>query len=202
MSEADFDPAQLSIITYPHPTLRYVAKPIRRVNAQLKKIVARMFELMYENRGVGLAATQVDLPLRLFVMNEAGHPGEGEERVIINPVVTKPRSNEEAEEGCLSLPNVHGNVIRAKTIHLNAFDLAGNEIDQEFSSFEARIIQHENDHLDGTLFIDRLKEGAVNEVAGEIDAMVTEFRSRQRTLAIPADEELIGRLAEWEQQFC
>src|SRR5688572_5663023 len=98
----EFDPAQLTVITYPHPTLRYVAKPIRRVTPDLRKIAARMFELMYEFRGVGLAATQVDLPIRMFVMNSTGRKEEGPEHVLINPVISRPRSNEEAEEGCLS----------------------------------------------------------------------------------------------------
>lgn len=198
----EFDPQSLSIITFPHPTLRYVAKPIRRVDADLKRIVARMFELMYEHRGVGLAATQVDLPIRLFVMNSTGHEGEGTEQVIINPVISRPRSNEEAEEGCLSLPNVHGNVVRAKTIHLNAYDLYGREIDEDVAGFEARVIQHETDHLDGTLFIDRLKESHLVDIAGELEALRIDYQSRQRTAAIPADEALIARLAEWEQRYC
>ncbi len=199
---AELDVSSLAIITYPHPTLRYVAKPVRRVDAELKKIAEKMLELMYEHHGVGLAATQVDLPLRIFVMNSTGQRGEGTEQVIINPVVSRPRSNEEAEEGCLSLPNIHGNVIRAKTIHLNAFDLSGKEIDVDVSGFEARVIQHETDHLDGTLFIDRIKEGAAAELAPELDAMVTDFRSRQRTKAMVEDEILIERLGVWEQRYC
>lgn len=199
---SDFDPAQLTIITFPHPTLRYVATPIRRVNAQLKQIAERMIELMYEFRGVGLAATQIDLPIQMFVMNSAGKQGEGEERVLINPVVSRPRSSEEAEEGCLSLPNVHGNVIRPKTIRLNAFDLAGNEIDEELSGFEARIVQHEVDHLKGVLFIDRLKEGAIHPLLSQLDAMDTDFRSRQRTKSVPEDNALLERLKGWEAMFC
>jgi peptide deformylase len=199
---SDFDPAQLTVITYPHPTLRYAAKPIRRVNAQLKAIAERMMELMYEFRGVGLAATQIDLPIQMFVMNTSGKQGEGEERVLINPVVSRPRSSEEAEEGCLSLPNVHGNVIRPKTIRLNAFDLSGKEIDEELSGFEARVVQHEVDHLKGVLFIDRLKEGAELPLIPQLDAMVTDFRSRQRTKSIPEDDALVERLKTWEALFC
>lgn len=202
MSDDEFDPTKLEIISFPHPTLRYEAKPIRRVDAKLRSIAARMFELMYEHRGVGLAATQVDLPIRMFVMNAAGQQGEGVELVLVNPVITKPRGNEEAEEGCLSLPSVHGNVVRAKTIHLHAYDLTGQEIDQDVSGFEARVIQHEADHLDGMLFIDRLKEGAIAEVAGELDALQTDFRSRQRTQAIPDDAQLLERLGTWEAQYC
>jgi peptide deformylase len=199
---SDFDPSLLTVITYPHPTLRYVAKPIRRVNADLRRIANRMFELMYELRGVGLAATQVDLPIRMFVMNSTGQMGSGTERVLINPVISRPRSNEEAEEGCLSLPNIHGNVVRAKTIHLNAFDISGNEIDLDISGFDARVVQHETDHLNGTLFIDRLKDGADAELAPELEALQNDFRSRQRTQSLPPDEELLARLSHWEKAFC
>ena len=200
--EWSMDPAALEIISFPHPTLRYVAKPIRRVDARLKQIVARMFDLMYESRGVGLAATQVDLPIRLFVMNPEGQPDAGEQLALINPVVSKPKSSEEAEEGCLSLPGIHGNVVRAKSINLNAYDLSGREIDVQLSGFPARIVQHEVDHLNGTLFIDRMKEGAIQEVAGELEALDVDFRSRQRTNAIPEDEDLLKRLNEWESAYC
>jgi peptide deformylase len=199
---SDFDLAQLKVITYPHPTLRYTAKPVRRVNAKLRGIIERMFELMYEHRGVGLAATQVDLPLRLFVMNQRGTKGEGEEVVMINPIISRPRGSEEEEEGCLSLPNVHGKVIRPKTIRVNAFDLVGNEINVELSGFEARIVQHETDHLNGTLFIDRLKEGSDVELLPQLDALHSDFRSQQKTGGLPADDILLARLSDWEQEFC
>lgn len=195
-------PEELAIITFPHPTLRYVAKPVKRVDKRMKALVAQMFELMYEHRGVGLAATQVNLPIRLFVMNPSGIRDEGPEWVFINPVISLPKSNEESEEGCLSLPGIHGNVVRSKSIHLNAFDLSGNEIDKKFTGFEARVIQHETDHLDGALFIDRLKEGAELEIGGELDALVTEFRSKQRTEGIPTDEQLVSDMQRWEAEYC
>lgn len=201
-SRPPVDTQTFSIITLPHPGLRYVAKPIRRVDADLQRIAARMFELMYAHRGVGLAATQINLPLRMFVMNPTGTQGEGVETVVINPVLSRPRGNEEAEEGCLSLPNVHGNVVRAKTIRLHGYTLAGTELDSDFSGFEARIIQHETDHLDGKLFIDRLKEGAVMEEASELEALVLDFQSRQRLGEIPSDEDLVAGLVQWEQRYC
>lgn len=194
--------ADLQIITYPHPTLRYQAKPLRKVDARLKEIVDRMFELMYEYRGVGLAATQVDLPLRLFVMNSTGRQGDGQEIVMINPVISRPRGNEIAEEGCLSLPSIHGNVIRAKTIRVNAFTLDGQEINQDFSGYEARIIQHETDHLDGSLFIDRLKEGSELEIQGELEQLEIDFESRQRTGSLGEDSQLKADIAAWEAAYC
>ncbi len=202
MNVESFDPSHLSVILFPHPTLRYTAKPIKRVDAMLHKIAERMFELMYEHRGVGLAATQVNLPIRLFVMNSTGHKGEGQERVLINPVITRPRSNEEQEEGCLSLPNINGNVVRSKTIRVNAFDLNGEELNEDFSGFEARIIQHETDHLNGMLFIDRMNEGSIVEILGELNLLNTDFESRQRTAAIAPNDELIAHIAGWESKYC
>jgi peptide deformylase len=192
----------LSIIIFPHPTLRYQAKPLRRVDNRLAEIVARMFELMYEHRGVGLAATQIGLPLRLFVMNSTGRQGDGQEIAMINPVISRPRGNEIAEEGCLSLPNIHGNVVRAKTIRVNAFTMNGEEIDQDYSGYEARIVQHETDHLDGMLFIDRLKEGSEIEILGELDQLQTDFESRQRTGSLASDATLLDELAAWERAYC
>ncbi len=202
MQAERIDPATLQIITYPHPALRYEAKPIRRVDSLLREIVGRMFDLMYEHRGVGLAAPQINLPLRLFVMNASGQRGEGVERVLINPVVTRPRGSEEAEEGCLSLPDVHGNVVRPKTVHVHAYDLSGQELDEDLTGFEARVIQHENDHLNGVLFIDRLKEGALVEVEEAVQELVADFRSRQRQGEIPPDEALVEQLLNWETLYC
>lgn len=193
---------KLSIVLFPHPSLRRLAKPIRKVDARLKDFVSQMFDLMYEHNGVGLAATQVALPVRLFVMNPAGKRGEGEEFVFINPVISRPRGNEEAEEGCLSLPRIHGNVIRSKTIRVTAFDIAGREINQDFKGFPARIIQHETDHLDGVIFLDRLKEGAIVECGAEIEALVTEFESQQRVGGIASNDELSANLDAWESLYC
>ena len=100
----------MEIITYPHPTLRYKSKPIKRVDAQLHDVVREMFELMYDANGVGLAANQVDLPIRLFVVNLEADPEKGEELVFINPVIRMPKGTKEHEEGCLSLPGLYGNV--------------------------------------------------------------------------------------------
>src|SRR6266513_2886410 len=95
----------MQILTYPHPTLRRVSKPLRRVDAELRKQIREMFELMYAAKGIGLAANQVDLPLRFFIVNLEAKAGAGEEMVFINPVISLPRGGtEEAEEGCLSLP--------------------------------------------------------------------------------------------------
>ena len=201
MTENEFSPDQLSVVTYPHPGLRYVAKSVRRVDGRLKQIAARMIDLMYEHSGVGLAATQVNIPLRLFVWDPLGKREEGRPAVFINPTITRPRSNEEAEEGCLSLPGIHANVVRAKTIHMHAYDIEGREIDTDFVGFEARILQHETDHLDGVLFIDRLSPEVLREHDRALETFQTDFESRQRLGSIAPPQVLSKQLAEWERMY-
>ena len=93
-------------------------------------------------------------------------------------------------------------MIRAKTIHVNAFDLEGKELNEDFSGFEARIIQHETDHLNGMLFIDRMNEGSMVDIVGELGLLNTDFESRQRTAAIAPNDVLISHLAGWETKYC
>ena len=192
----------MEILTYPHPTLRHKSKPLRRVDAELKQLVRDMFELMYESKGIGLAANQVDLPLRFFILNVAGKKGEGEEMVFLNPVISFPKGSEEAEEGCLSLPGLYGNVIRPKQVRVNAYTLEGKEFHAEVTGLMGRCIQHETDHLDGVLFPDRMSPGAKSDVAFDLHEFETDFQSRRATGGIPSDEEIAVRLAEWEKKYC
>ena len=148
--------SSLQIVPYPHPTLRHKSKPVRRVDAELVRIVRKMFGLMYEHNGIGLAANQVDLPLRLFIVNLSAKPDEGEEFVFINPVLSKPKGNEESEEGCLSFPELYGPVTRPKLITVHAYNLRGEEVRSNLNGMLARVVQHEYDHLDGVVFVDRM----------------------------------------------
>jgi len=187
------------IIKYPHPTLRHKSKPLRRVDAALRKIIDEMLELMYEDRGIGLAANQVDLPYRLFVMNLQSDPAaKEEEHVFINPVISKRQGMAEAEEGCLSLPEIYADVKRPEKIVLSAYGLDGQELNYELSGLFARAAQHEADHLDGILFIDRLSPGgqlAVKEAVGELEL---EFESDLARGMIPDETAVAARLAELE----
>jgi peptide deformylase len=192
----------LDIVPYPHPTLRHKSKPIKRVDAELRKIVEEMFELMYDAKGIGLAANQVDLPIRLFIVNLMADPKEGEEMVFINPVISKQKGNAEREEGCLSLPGVYAPVIRPETIHLNAFNLAGEEIEGDLDEMMARVIQHENDHLDGIMFTDRLSTTGKMGLKEELEEFEIDFNSRRQTGQAPSDEEIAARLLEWETKYC
>jgi len=192
----------LKIINIPHPTLRHVSKPIKRVDKKLKGFVAEMFELMYESNGIGLAANQVDLPFQLFVINPTGAPDKKEERVLINPVVQLPKGNSEAEEGCLSIPGVYGKVVRPAEVHVMAYDLSGNKMDEVVSGTMARVIQHEYDHLQGVLFPDRMTDAARKAIEGELDAFTLEYEAM-----LKQDEGLLfanvkKRLAELEAEYC
>jgi peptide deformylase len=191
----------VQIIKYPHPTLRRVARPLRRVDAELRAMIAQMFALMYAQKGIGLAATQVDLPYRLFIINLTSSPDrQDQEHVFLNPVLSARQGMAEAEEGCLSLPGLYGHVRRPERVTLSAFNLAGDEVNLELDDLFARAVQHEVDHLDGVLFIDRL---APTELLGLKQAL-NEFEvaysgSRERG-DIPDDARIAARLAELEAE--
>jgi peptide deformylase len=190
----------LQVVHYPHPVLRHPSKPLKRVDAELRTIVAEMFDLMYEHEGVGLAANQVDLPYRVFVANEEGSPdAKDAERVFINPVLSLPRGQEEDEEGCLSIPGVYAPVTRSETITVQAYDLAGNEFTAEVSGLLARIVQHEADHLDGKLFIDRLSPTQLAAIRDKLEEFELVFRSRTETGEMPTADKIAARLRELER---
>jgi peptide deformylase len=193
----------LKIVQYPHPTLRWKSKPLRRVDAELQKIVRAMFDCMYEARGVGLAANQVDLPYRLFVANLTADPDEpDQEQVFINPVLSKPKGQAESEEGCLSLPGLYAEVMRPERITLNAYNMAGQELSAELDGLLARVVQHETDHLDGVLFVDRLSPTKRVTIKEALDEFETVFGDRRRVGEIPDDAALAARLVELERQRC
>jgi len=192
----------VNIITYPHPTLRRVSKPLRRVDAELRQNIRLMFELMYAAKGIGLAANQVDLPLRLFVVNLESNPEVGQEQVFINPVISLPRGgSEESEEGCLSLPGLYGPVVRPKQVRINAYGLDGKEIQIDATGLLARCVQHELDHLDGVLFPDRMSASAKADILEGLDDFEAEFKSRRDTGGIPSDEEIAMQWTDWEARY-
>ena len=190
----------LSVIHYPHPTLRHVSKPLKRVDGELREMVAEMFDLMYEHEGIGLAANQVDLPYRVFVTNVQGDPeAKDAECVFINPVIVKGSGQHEREEGCLSIPGVYAPVIRKEKITVQAYNLAGEEISGELDGLFARVVQHETDHLDGRLFIDRLSPTQLADVQGQLEEFEIDFQSKRTVGEMPDDEQIAARIAELEQ---
>ncbi len=143
----------LKIVKYPETILRKSSKPIRDFDVALKKLAEDMAKIMYEDDGIGLAAPQVNLSQRLIVIGSA----KGKDcNAYVNPEITFfSKDKATNEEGCLSLPNIFGLVSRPKKIHIKYQDLDGKVYKEKKSGLEAIVIQHEIDHLDGILFIDR-----------------------------------------------
>ena len=190
----------MQIIKYPHPTLRHKSKPLRRVDPELRQIIREMFEMMYVGKGIGLAANQVGLPYRMFVMNLRSDPeAVDEEHVFINPVIAKRSGSAEAEEGCLSFPGVYAPVRRSEKIVLSAYNPAGQEMTHELDGLYARAVQHESDHLDGVVFIDRLSSTAKLAVKEPLADLERQFEGDRRRGLLPDDEQILAQLAELEK---
>jgi peptide deformylase len=148
------DPALLQLVHYPHPALKKVAKDVQHFDEWLLGVVERMKDIMVQEKGVGLAAPQVGLSLRLFVASPSGKREEA--RAYVNPVLTDEHGSEDGEEGCLSLPDIRIKVPRFKMVRIEALDERGQPFAENLADFHARITQHENDHLDGILLLDRM----------------------------------------------
>jgi peptide deformylase len=143
--------AVLEITEYPEKVLKQVGGAVEKFDAGLEKLVADMFETMYAAEGVGLAASQVELSLRLFVMD-----CEGLKLVAANPEIVSAEGEQEGEEGCLSVGKIHAPLKRAARVRLRAQDVHGQTFEQEAEGLAARCFLHETDHCDGLLFLDRL----------------------------------------------
>ncbi|MEM7164524.1 MAG: peptide deformylase [Planctomycetota bacterium] len=151
------DPSQLRLRYYPDPVLRRRAVEIDPIDDRVRQAARRMFDVMYEEQGIGLAGPQVGWLQRIFVMNLTADPEKPEaEQVLINPVLSELAGESLEEEGCLSLPEIRAKVKRPESLVVEAQDLDGHT--QRFAADDllGRCIQHENDHLDGILFITRL----------------------------------------------
>ena len=146
--------AKLTILEFPDPRLRTVAKPIERVDRKIVKYAEDMLETMYEAPGIGLAATQVNIHLRLIVLDVSDQ--KNDPIFLINPVVTSVEGEIETSEGCLSIPGYVEPISRYETIEYEAMDLNGSEIKGIANGLLAICIQHEMDHLQGKLMVDHI----------------------------------------------
>ena len=145
---------KLEIREYPAAVLKKDAGTVKKFGHELHSLVDRMFEIMYETEGVGLAAPQVGISKRIVVIDSRQSPDE--KMVLVNPSIAKREGEELMQEGCLSVPGAFTDVKRAARVDVVAQDLTGKKVSFTAEGFLARIIQHEVDHLDGLLFIDRL----------------------------------------------
>jgi peptide deformylase len=174
MTKRDLD--KLHVIHYPDPRLRAVSEDVTTFDGELKALVARMVELLASEKGLGLAASQLGVNRRVAIMSPTGQPGDI--RVLVNPVLHELHGSLEAEEGCLSLPGINVQVRRAQHCRVTAQDLEGRKIEQTLEDLPARICQHETDHLNGVLIIDRM--GPSDRVATRriLKALEDSYKSR------------------------
>jgi peptide deformylase len=192
----------LQLVEYPHPALLRRSRPLVRIDDEVCAAVEQMFDIMYAAEGIGLAANQVALPYRLFVVNTAGRPDAGQELVFINPTLSRPRGTAVQEEGCLSLPGLRGDVRRPEKIVVDAWSLDGEPFRIDVGGLLARVVQHEFDHLDGRLFTDRLTESAAIESRRELETFREVFAGQQSRGELPGDDAILARLDRLEADRC
>ncbi|MEI8388257.1 MAG: peptide deformylase [bacterium] len=151
--------AVLKVITYGNNILRTPSKEVLKISAKIQKLVDDMFDTMYANNGVGLAAPQVGFNYKIFVIDDSGEEEIPRPKVFINPRIVKKDGAVNSYEGCLSFPEVYINVRRCENIVIKAKDIKGRPftVEAKGGSLLARAIQHENDHLEGNLFIDHTR---------------------------------------------
>jgi len=157
--------AILTVRTVPEPILRQKSKRVRAIDGSLQKLAADMIETMHAASGVGLAAPQVGVPLRVIVI---GMPGE-EEFALINPEVVRKNGERMVTEGCLSVPGYFGEIKRAQRVTVKGKDLSGKEVRIKAEELLAQALEHEIDHLNGVLYIDYLEsQDMLHKVAHEV----------------------------------
>jgi peptide deformylase len=156
-----------SLVFYGNDTLAGVAEPVENIDGSIASLIDEMFKIMYKEKGIGLAAPQVDLGKRIFVVDTC--ETKSQKFALINPVI-KERSDklEPYEEGCLSVPGINADVIRPESILISGYTREGKEVEIEADGLLARVFQHEYDHLDGILFIDRIEKYIRDELRTEL----------------------------------
>ena len=159
--------SRLTILEYPDPRLRTRARPVEQFDAALGKLIADMFETMYEAPGIGLAASQVDVHRRLIIMDVSDD--RSQPLVFINPEILQREGAAKTEEGCLSVPGVFDDVERAARVRVRAQDQAGAVFERDLDGVVAVCLQHEMDHLEGKLFVDYLSDLKRDRIRKKLD---------------------------------
>lgn len=173
---------QFSLTRYPEPVLRKPAQPVERFDAELAETVAAMFELMYASLGVGLAAPQVGLNRRILVLDPAGSRDDPESAplALVNPTVLELAGETTLyDEGCLSFPGIFAEVRRPDRCRLRAYTLQGEPFEAEYSGFTGRVVQHEYDHLEGVLLVDRMSAADKQRHKAALAELVEAYQSRR-----------------------
>ncbi len=173
------DELHFDLTLYPEPILRKQAEPITAFDAELSRTVAAMYERMFESKGVGLAAPQVGLKKRILVVN---HTGERQDDLtLVNPTITaRTGADTLYEEGCLSFPGIYAEIKRPERCTVVAFDVEGRKIEREFEGFVARIVQHEYDHLEGVLLVDRMSPADKLKNRSALEELVDRYQRHMK----------------------
>lgn len=153
---------QRPILTYPEPFLATKSLPVRSVDERIRDLVRDMFDTMYAANGIGLAAPQIGVGKRVIVVDITPVEEKSKPLALVNPEILRKQGQEEGMEGCLSVPGVEGTVCRASSVTVRGMNENGDPVTLEADGLLARALQHEIDHLDGILFIDRLSSPAVS----------------------------------------
>jgi len=156
MSPIDVDKCKITY--YPAAVLRGRAAPVEKIDDTIRRLVDKMGEILVDKKGIGLAAPQAGVPLRLFIVSLTGK--REDVRAYINPTVTPHGDLDEAEEGCLSVPGIWAKIRRYKRATVTATDLDGRQFTEEAEGLYARCLQHEYDHIEGTVIVNRMGEAA------------------------------------------
>lgn len=167
----------MHIVYYPDPVLLNPATPVGELPEDLSEIVDGMRRVMELERGIGLAAPQVGLSRRIILVNPTGEPED--EQILLNPEITRAYGDKVwGEEGCLSFPGIWGEVLRNTDIEVRYTDVAGVEHTMEASDLLARVLQHEIDHLDGKIFVNKMKETDRNRNKARLQELRDRFAAR------------------------
>lgn len=165
----------LKIRTYPDPVLREPAKPVTIIDAKLRRLAGDMMETMQDAEGLGLAAPQVGESVRMVIVDF--NPEESDPRVLINPVIVKRSGRKELrKEGCLSFPGLHTQIKRSPVVVCEAQNLDGEIVEYRAEGLSARAVQHELDHLDGFLFVDKAGPSDKQSIQPDLDEMEANYK--------------------------
>lgn len=164
---------------YPAEVLAGSASPVEKIDDSIRRLVETMVDIMLKNKGVGLAAPQIGVPLRLFIISLGGN--KESVKVFINPAVTPIGELDSVEEGCLSVPNVYTKIRRYKKCKVTATDLDGNKFTEQAEGLFARALQHENDHINGVTIVSRMGQAAKIAHRRQLKKLSQEYEQKRET---------------------
>lgn len=191
----------MKLVEYPHPALRKKALPVRLIDSKFKILVKEMFDLLYTTSGVGLAANQVNIPLKFFITNTSPDKEPGMERVYINPVITDTYGMSQVFEGCLSFPGLNIPIRRPVKTTIQYIALTGETVNEEMEGMESHIVQHEIDHLNGVLIIDKVNELYRPQMNTYLEELEIDFLSKQKTGNIEQDAVILESWEPWITKY-